>query len=255
MKNFSFIAYSLKNGIQETIKSKRVFWLKIVASIIKHLFFIVAWNPFYTIFHNIQGWEFGHFLLLTGLLTIGTGIVEFFFDGLREIPRIIDSGYLDTYLLYPKNVILTIALSKSTLTSLSDILTGLLLIALSGKFEPIVLIFMVLSPLFFFSLYLYIGSIRFFIPNSSSLIYDVYSKALLIASQPNISYSGILKLITLTILPVSLISLFPIEYLIHKNKPILLLTITLNFSFLFFSILIFKLGLKKYESISLNHYR
>lgn len=224
-----------------------LFWLKITISIIKHLLFALAWQPFYLKYHSIHGWCYEHQLLMIGLVTIGSGLVEIFFDGLRDLAHIIENRKLDIYLLKPQDPILLLALSKTSITSWSNVLAGILLIKFSHLFDCAVLLFIPLSGLFFFSLYLYLGSLRFFIPNSTSLICDLYSKAMLIATQPNVSYRGFLKLITFSILPVCLVSFYPIQY-VREKKILYFAIVALGCAlFYIFARVIFFQGLKRYS--------
>ena len=238
---------SLKINFKNLLLNGNSLWIKIILNIIKHLMFVLAWKPFYSLFHSINGWNFEHHILMIGMVTFGTGVVEIFFDGLRDLPIIIENEEIDKYLLQPKDPIFMIALSKITITSWSDVLAGITLIAMSGVFDVSIFLFLPLSGLFFFSLYLYIGSLRFFIPNSSSFLLDLYSKTLIIASQPNVSYSGALKLLTFSILPVCLSSFLPIQYVREKELLLLLICVVGGLCFHTFARYIFFRGLKRYE--------
>jgi ABC-2 type transport system permease protein len=247
MEILRVLSVSLKLNFKNLLSHRFSFWIKLILSMIKHLLFALSWKPFYAIFDNIHGWQFEHHILMIGMVTFGTGIVEVFFDGLRDLPIIIESGKLDKYLLQPKDPILMIALSKITITSWSDVLAGITLIGLSGLFDISILLFLVLAGLFFFSLYLYVGSLRFFIPGSSDLLLDIYSKTLIIASQPNVSYSSILKVLTFSVLPVCLISFLPIQYIREKQMYLLIICVMGGLCFHIVARFVFFKGIKRYE--------
>ena len=95
---------------------------------------------------------------------------------------------------------------------------------------------------------LYLGSLRFFIANSSSLIREIYSKTLLLASYPNVSYTGFLKLVTLSVLPVCLISFYPIKYVREKNIVFFVIAVLGCAIFYCIARLLFFSVLRKYES-------
>jgi ABC-2 type transport system permease protein len=221
---------------------------KIIASTLKHVMFVLAWKPFYLSYSNINGWDYKHHLFTIGLITIGIGLTEVFFDGLRDLPQMIECGSLDRFLTIPRDPILTLAMSKSCLHSLSDILAGTLMLLFSELATAITILLIFFSSLFFFSIYLYLGSLRFFINESNTIILDLYSKTILIAMQPNSSYTGLLKIITHSILPVCLVSFYPTEYIRNKNFLFLLISIIGTVLFYLTARSLFFFGLTRYES-------
>ncbi len=247
MTALRFILLAFWFNVKSALALKLAFWLNIAIKLVQHLLFALAWQPFYLKYHSINGWGYQHQLVMIALVNLGAGLAELLFDGLRDLPRIIESGTLDSYLLKPQDPILMIALSKTSLNSWSNVLAGIVFIKMSNLFDWVIVLFALLATLFFFSLYLYLGSLRFFINNSNSLIADIYSKTMLIATQPNTSYKGLLKIITFSILPVSLVSFFPVQYICEKNIRHLMIVVFGSVLFYIFSRAIFFIGLRRYN--------
>lgn len=241
---FFALGLNLKNAVHEKLS----FWVKVLLNIFKHLMFALAWKPFYLTYNSIHGWNYEHHILMIGLITISMGFAEIFFDGLRDLPQVIESKRLDAFLLQPQDPILMIALSRTSIKSWADVFAGFTLIYFSEIFDISLILFVGLGMLFFFSLYLYLGSLRFFIPNSSMLIQEIYSKTMIIASQPNVSYTGILKMLTFSFLPVCLISLYPIQYIREKQPEFLLIAVIGGVCFHFWARFLFFSGLKRYRA-------
>lgn len=181
-----------------------------------------------------------------------------FFYGLRDLPRLIDNGQLDTFLLQPKNVILNIALSKGDLTGLGEVFTGVILIFYSGymlEAFPQTILVLFLSVIFLFSLNLYLSCIAFFMKDSSDFIRELNLNAIIMATQPTSAYRGIIKVLTFTIIPVAFMSLLPIEFLRTGSWIYLFYACMGIFIFTIFAWAFFYLGLKRYESGCLVTFR
>lgn len=250
MQRHYFVLYAMMVNLRSARHFKVVFWIKVTANALKHGMFALAWKPFYANYGDINGWTYQEHLLMIGLVTMSIGVTEIFFDGLRELPTMIEKGSLDRFLLLPRDPVLTLSLSQSALSSWSDLIAGVFLLYASGHFDFILLLFIPLGVLFFFSLYLYIGSLRFFIPDGNTIIHEIYSKTLLIANQPNAGYSGFLKILTNSLIPVALVSYFPIEYRRTGNLYFLTVAVVGGMMFHIFSRLFFLWGLRYYDSAS-----
>jgi len=248
MNFFRFLITALRTNFRLSIACKATFIVNVVVGIIKHGFFLAAWMFFFDLYEDIHGWTFRNLLLVYGLISIGIGTIEVFFYGLREIPQIVESHMLDSYLVQPQNIILNIALSKGHIASLSDLITGLIAIIYSSVPVFSFILLLPLSIIFMFALYLYIGSLIFFIKNSSELIKELYRNAIIIATQPNAAYNGLLKSLTLTILPVGFLSFFPVNFTKTSDYLYLVISYAGTLSFLAISWMLFYQGLKRYES-------
>jgi len=243
-----FLITALRTNFRLSIACKASFIVNIVVGCIKHGFFLAAWFFFFDLYEDIHGWTFCNLLLVYGLISIGIGTVEVFFYGLREIPQLVESHKLDSYLVQPQNIILNIALSKGHISSLSDLITGMIAIIYSSVSVSSFSLLCPLSIIFIFALYLYIGSLIFFIKNSSELIKELYRNAIIIATQPNSAYSGLLKCLTLTILPVGFLSFFPVTFAKTSDYLYLFISYAGTLAFLALSCALFYHGLKRYES-------
>lgn len=252
MKHHYFLLYAVFANLRTALNAKLAFWIKVIVNAFKHGMFALAWKPFYFNYGDINGWTYREHLLMIGLVTISIGISEIFFDGMRELPNMIETGRLDRFLVLPRDPLLTLSLSKTSPSSWSDLIAGIFLLYASGCFDFVFLLFIPLGVFFFFSLYLYIGSLRFFIPDGNSIIHEIYSKTLLIATQPNSGYSGFLKILTNSLIPVALVSYFPIEYIRTGNICFLIFSVVGCIVFYILSRLFFLCGLNYYDSNSVG---
>lgn len=258
MITLRFLRSALLANFKLSLALRFTFFVNILIVIIKQSLFLVTWNFFFEKYRFIQGWNFNDMLLMYGIVSFSIGFVEFFFYGLRDLPRIIETNQIDTYLLQPKNIILNVAMSKGDIGAIGEVLLGILLIAYSGYLwssSLLILTILPISVIFIFSLYLYLSNIAFFIKNSNNFIRELYSNANIIATQPNSAYRGFFRIFTLTFLPTAYISFFPVEFMRTINFTSLAISYMGTFSFLLITIWLFKRGLKRYESSSVIVYR
>lgn len=239
-----------------SVALKISFLITLLIVLAKQALFLVAWKFFFVKYHTVYGWDFKEMLLMYGIVSFGIGFVEIFFYGLREIPRLIETHQLDVYLLQPKNLILNIAMSKGEITSLGEVILGILLISYSGYlFSPAIILILLLAIVFIFSLYLYLSSLRFFVPNGTNFVRELYQNANIVATQPNSAYRGLFKIFTMTLLPTLFISFYPIEFLRTGLLENLLFATLGTFAFFVGAQFLFKWGLKYYESGNLIVHR
>jgi len=250
MISYKFFITSLKINFNTALKVKSDFLVNLVIALFKQMFFLLTWFYFLGTNYNIKSWDFKDIAFIYGLVSIGIGLVEIFLGGVKNITKIVENRTLDIFLLKPLNLVLSISISNSQLSSISDILTGIIAIIYSNyaAIYPLeVFLLIPLSILSIFSLNLYFGSLIFFVDNSSDFIKQLQQSANMLCTQPNSGYSGIVKLISFTIMPVGYLSYFPVEFI--KNQNFLYLVISYIGTLIFFiiSYKIFFIGIKKYE--------
>jgi ABC-2 type transport system permease protein len=251
MKLFKFIRAAIIHNFVLSIVFKTAFIINLGIAVLKQAFFLVAWHFFFQKYTHVNGWIFNDLLLVCGLLSIGIGVVEILFFGLKDLPQIVETNALDRYLLQPQNLILNIALSRGQISSLGDVFTGVIAIWYGGFFSTYLLSTLLCIPLaiiFIFALYLYLGCISLYIKNSSEFIRELYRNSIIIASQPNSSYTGFLKILTITVLPVAFLSFFPVEFVKHSSYKYFFISYLGAIGFLYTSCIIFYNGIKRYES-------
>lgn len=256
--HLSFARLVILSNVRRSMALKFTFCLSLILTIIKQLLFLVSWKFFFLHYKLVNGWHFEHMLLMYGLVCFAIGFMEVFFIGLKDIPKMVETAQLDTYLLQPKNIILNMALSRSDPSALGEVITGIILIFYSGFLTshfPFVVIALITSAFFVFALHLYIACLAFYMNNSHEFIRELSLNVVIISTQPNSAYYGILKIFTFTLLPVAFLSFLPIEFFRTGLIHYFLLSITGTFGFFAFACWLFHAGLKRYESGNMSFFR
>ena len=172
-----YIFASLKCNIKAALEYKKSFIIQTVFMIVNNLFFLIYWIVVFSINDgDLNGLVMKDILLLWTLPNGAWGIANFFFGGLRDIDKLIITGGLDSYLLQPKNLIVSIATSRCNFGSCGDLLYGLVLgiivSLLFNNFNNIILKVYTLncnlSTLWGVSVYVPICKLQFFIAQKMS---------------------------------------------------------------------------------------
>lgn len=258
MNNIRYLLTVLSIQCKLDIALKLSFLIKVGALILKQGLFIIMWGFFFNKYLLVDGWNFSQMLAMYGLISFGIGFVETVFYGIRDLPSLIDTNQIDNYLVQPRNVLLGIALSKGDIAAFTEAIYGLGLLLVSGYLISDLFWLLILLPLsimFIFSLYLYLSSVAFFLKNSHGFVRELYQNANIVATQPNSAYRGMLKFLTLTVLPTAYLSFFPIEFLRTHSFENILLAYVGTIVFLSVACFVFYKGLARYESGSNISYK
>ena len=254
LKNtIKFILLSFKYNLKSALEYKKSFLIQVIFMIINNLFFLIYWVVVFSLNNgNLNGIVFKDILLLWAIPNGAWGISNFLFGGLREIDRLIITGGLDTYLLQPKNLIISIALSNCRFSSFGDLVYGLVMgiIASEGLVEFFeIVLFMIIGAIVMMGCFIIVRSFSIWLGDMENIA-SVYENSLLItlSTYPFNIFGNFMKIIMFTIVPTAYIAHLPIKIIKNFDFKLLVLVIGISIFIITFSILFFYSILKKYES-------
>lgn len=193
------------------------------------------------------------YLISTGMVLTGWGILNVFGGGLYQLGALIETGELETFLAKPRPSLFLVAISKSNLVSVGEIIQGIATIILAAFLYGVplgmrALISSVVLTFAFGGVVILIGSLSFFSSRGSQLSYVLLNVILTISLFPvGRALKGREKWI-LYLTPLLMTATLP-RLATITGKPLLFLTSILATLGLFFvSLVFFKFGLKKYKS-------
>ncbi len=208
---------------------------------------------------SILGWNKAEMIVLQGvmfLLLVLYRIVPQ--NGLFSLSYLIEMGYLDTFLVRPISLKLTILLLEPDFTSLPRILVGVAMILYGLMLKGVVgavtvalfTLSLALSFVILVEMEMLIYSLSFWIYRLYAL-YGMFDDIAEFGKFPAEIYGKWLKMIFLTLLPIAVISNFPARILLGKGEPLglILLQILLVLVFAILVTLVWKAGIKRYESV------
>lgn len=216
INNLKLFLFIQKSNLKTAFQNKADALVNVLMMLINNLaFFFMWWVIFEHKGNNINGWGIGEMMLLYMAINNSFGLFALFARGIQQLPEYIANGTLDNYLTTPRNPLFMIASSESTFANWGDLITGLLAFFCSGYLNwqtfGTMLVVSFLCFVLMFSYRLLMSSLAFFIPDSQRLGDNVFMAFITFASQPASIFTGLYKLLFLTIIPAGFISYFPVK--------------------------------------------
>lgn len=241
-----------KLTLAEALQYRINFALQILGTLIVDGAFLILWLIFFTKFPAIKNWEFEDTALLLAIGWFTYALNALFAGGIFRLSKIITQGSLDFYLVSPHHPLWQIAISRTELSAIGNILSMLIMFIASGPLSiQKVILFTgcsLISAGIFFNILVIVNSLTFFVGP-----FDVISQhiTLLIYNfiyYPPVIFSGFLKIITYTIIPAYFIGYLP-TYLIKEFRwSLFIIFVCYWFITFILSLFLFNEGLKRYES-------
>jgi ABC-2 type transport system permease protein len=226
--------------------------LRGVFSFVSTMVYFPVWYIMFSFTPSIGGWTLQHAFLAYGLSITCWGIVALTAYGLRTLPQQIDHGELDSYLTLPKPVLLSVALSTSRNSGLGEVISGLALIVFAhlkfGTDLSYVPLFLIMGSVIFASGILFFASLGFWLKQFYASAEEIYFNFNLMSSRPEPIFSGVFKIISLTIIPIGFMTHIPIAFILSHSWPLLAWAIIGTIGYAVFACAFFYMGLKYYES-------
>lgn len=126
------IILSVKYNIMRQMTNKVTFMTNILFMILNNASFIVQWIILFSLKDEIGGYTIKEVLLLWGLAASTYGIAHIVFLKAFEMPELIINGKLDSFLVQPKNVFLSVITSDTRVSAIGDLIYGYICLCLYG---------------------------------------------------------------------------------------------------------------------------
>lgn len=214
-------------------------------------------------FHALQGWDFPQLAFLYGLSLLSHGIMVVLFIRTWGMGNMVVHGEFDRMLLRPMGVFFQLTVNYINLIGMFDIIPGIIIFLYGCKsvhfkvnlLNVIAVIAVIASGVIIrAAFYIILGTLSFWTKRNNSLV-DLGQMLLLYGtSYPITMYPYLIQVFLTFIMPIGFISFYPACEFLGKsgsfNFPISQSVIAILSGILFFVIsqLLFKLGLRNYES-------
>ena len=143
---------TIKYGLMREMINKTSFIINIAFMILNNVSFIIQWIVIYSIKEDVGGYTFNQVLLLWGIAASTYGFSHFIFKKAYSLSDVITNGKLDSFLVQPKNVLISAITTDIEVSALGDILYGYIVLVISGLTVNKFLLFTLLN--FIYILYL-----------------------------------------------------------------------------------------------------
>lgn len=242
---------SIKYAVMKEMLNKVAFISDIVFMLLNNASFIVQWLILFSLKESIGGYTFKEVLLLWGIAASTYGFAHFFFKRAFELNELITTGKLDSYLVQPKNVLLSCITSDVSPSAIGDLLYGPIILIFYGmtlKNLILLLIFTVTGGTILVCISVILCSLSFWF-TKSDLISDAGNSLMVnFATYPDGIFKGVAKLLLYTLVPVGIANYLPVKLMVEFNIYDFLIVISFTVILIFLAFYIFNRGLKRYSS-------
>ena len=245
---------SLKYNIMRQMTNKVTFITNIVFMILNNASFIIQWIILFSIKEEIGGFTIREVILLWGIAASTYGIAHLLFYKAFDLSELIINGKLDTFLVQPQNVFLSVITSDTSISAIGDLIYGYICLIIYGitiKNFLLFTIFSITGAIIITSLTSILGSLSFWIVKSDILA-DSFTNAMLnFATYPGNIFKNSVKIILYTIIPVGIANYMPIDIILNFNFISFVYIIIFTIVITILAFFIFNKGLKRYSSSNL----
>ena len=249
---------AIKYALMREMTNKATFLSNIIFMILNNSVMIFQWLILYNINGQIGGYTLKNILLLWAIFAGWYGVSHFIFKNAFHLSDIINSGQLDTVLVQPKNVLISIITNSIETSAIGDIIYAYILFFIYGfsiKDFLLFTLFIITGGLIIVSIMVILGSLSFW-KGKSDVFVDTFNSIVgLVATYPEGIFNGLVKILLYTIVPLGFVSYMPVN-LMTSFSPLILGGILLYTAIMIaLAFLIFNLGLKRYSSTNLMNAR
>lgn len=253
----------IKSIISLRVKWEMAFRINAILGFLAQLIYLfgslISLSVLFSNVVSIGGWTHSQFLALVATLELLQQVnLRFFHQGIRSLPSLVQRGYLDTYLIRPCWAPILIVLGKIDITGLWRCCLGIGILFYSINIGPTPTFIHFLGYFISFILSLFIlvllnvclVCLSFWLIEVNNL-YFLIDDLSEFSRYPDSVYHGVIRTILTTILPLVLLSSFPVRILMNDYNVHLLIHQALVL--VFFGVLasvLWHFGLKHYQGAS-----
>lgn len=242
----------LKANMKAALSLRAAYAIRSLFALANHIIYIFLWFILFKTVPSIGGWRIEHVLLAYGIGIMVWGLISFLAYGLRTLPRQIEHGDLDSYLTQPRALLLNIALGTTQASGPGEVIFGLILMVyaaiLTGVSVLWLLLVIVFATLIFASIVLAYASLGFWLRGYHTSAEEMYFNFFIISNRPEGIFTGWMKIMIMTIIPVSFMTHIPLHFLLDHQWGALGWTVLGTLGCMAAGYSIFRLGLRHYES-------
>lgn len=245
---------TIKYGLMREMLNKTSFIMNVLFMILNNASFIIQWIILYSLKEDVGGYSFNQVLLLWAIAASTYGFSHFIFKKAYTLSDTITNGKLDSFLVQPKNVLISAITTDIEVSALGDILYGFIVLFISGititKFLLFTL-FTITGAIIITDVAIILGSLSFWFGRSDMIADTGNNLMTSFATYPDGIFKGLAKILLLTIIPIGLTAYFPVWIMTKFDIKLTFIIIILTIAITALTFVIFYRGLRRYSSSNL----
>jgi ABC-2 type transport system permease protein len=247
-----FLLALLSTNLKASVAQRGAFWARAVFMALNNGIVLVLWLLFFARYGEVRGWRWGDTVAIFACCASAYGLAVVLGHGVNDIARRISEGGLDAFLAQPKSVLLQCVASKSEASGWGDLFSGVVLFAAAGHFTPagipVCLVTAVSGAAIFLATGVLFHSLAFWLGDTTTMSRQMWQFLILFSLYPSTIFGGWLKVLLFTALPAGFIGFLPVELLHRFSWGALLAVAGAAAGYVTLAALVFRLGLRRYQS-------
>lgn len=245
---------SVKYAIMREMLNKFTFLTNVIFMILNNASMIIQWLILFSLKDNVGGYTLNQVFMLWGIASATYGFSRFFFKRAFSLSDTINAGKLDSYIVQPKNILISAITSDVESSAIGDLLYGYIMLFLFGfTIQRFILftLFIILGGLILTSISIILNSLSFWFQKSDIIADTGNSLMTNIATYPDGIFKSFVKILLFTLIPVGIANYIPVKVLTEFNIFLTIIVIGVTILFVIIAFAVFYKGLEKYSSSNL----
>jgi ABC-2 type transport system permease protein len=252
IRELRFLFSLWKTNLAAVMEYRVAFLAQSIGMILNDGVYFLVWVIFFDRFKDIHGWQLTDMFLVYGISASAFGLAGVLFGNAFNLGDIIVNGRLDYYLSLPRPTLLHVLASRIVPSGFGDLLYGFISYFASGQFSMdglgrfIIAVF--LATEVFISFLIIVQSLAFWTGTGGTFTGMAINAMVTFAIYPITLFDSTAKFLLFTIVPAAFMGAIPAGF-VHSFSWTLLGEMGLAaVGFMTIAILLFQLGLRRYES-------
>jgi ABC-2 type transport system permease protein len=253
----TFLLQLLATSLKASLALRGAFFMQAAFMAVNNVLFFAFWWLLFRRFDAIHGWRITDVAALFGVTAAGFGLVMVLAGGLPELARRIEGGDLDAILTQPRDELLMAIGGQTRAAGWGDIGSGIVLVALSGLVHsfnwPLAVLAIAIAATTFAASGVLFHSSAFWLGRTEGVARQAMELLVTFAVYPPPLFGPALKVLLFTVLPAGFISYMPVQMLRDPSWAGVLGASAAALLYAVSAVLVFRRGLRRYESANRFH--
>ena len=229
------------------------FLIQVFGMALNNSAFVVFWLVlFERIGGDIAGYSFQNVMFLWSVAASGVGLAVVVFGNAHMLSHVIYTGGLDVFLLQPKPVLPNVVMSRMIVAGWGDFAYGIILFVLTQPLSfagvALFLLFTILMAFVYSAIRVIYHCISFYAGNAETFANLAGEMIITFMIYPGSIFKGPSAWILHSLIPAAIVAYIPSRIFTRFDPGLLAIVIGADAAIVAIAFLLFRLGLRKYES-------
>lgn len=252
LRELKFLVALWKTDLAGLMEYRAAFVTQAIGMILNDGVYFLIWIIFFDRFKDVRGWGLSDMFLVFAVSASAFGLAGTLFGNAFSLAEIITGGRLDYYLSLPRPVLLHLLASRTVPSGPGDFVYGFISYAASGQFSAGGLLRFLLAVLLattvFVAFLVAVQSLAFWLGIGGAFTALAVNSIVTFALYPITLFGQSARFILFIIVPAAFMGAVPAGFVRGFDWSLLGQMALAAAGFLGFALLLFHLGLRRYES-------